>query len=120
MDEFEQDGAYVDQTAILDDDRCYNLFGVLAGVRSEGPPIADPKGMPPDASAEVKQQCAQWDGDGHNHSWLTLDELNSYDWDQLRTNSSALQWWNKTRPHLTALSHIAGDQPIRIVFWFDN
>jgi len=71
--------------------RNYNLFAILASVRNgvgfagwdtgDGfKPIAMPKGLPSDVSAEVKAESDRWDGDGHSHSWLTLAELKAYDW----------------------------------------
>lgn len=83
------------------DTRCYDAFAILANVRNgfgfagiptgEGfIPIAHPKGMPLDVSKEVYALYDQsglydgydiWLGD-HSHSWLTLEELDSYDWTQ--------------------------------------
>lgn len=73
--------------------RNYDLFAILADVRNgrgfagiktgEGfTPIAEPKGVPEDASAEVKEIVARWEGDGHSHSHLTLKELLEFDWTQ--------------------------------------
>ena len=44
--------------------------------------IDEPRGLPNDVSSEVKSQAESWDGDGHSHSWFTLAELESFDWDQ--------------------------------------
>ena len=58
--------------------RNYFLFSILAGVRSDGKsikPISEPKGLPDDASAEVKADSDEWGGDGHSHSWLTVKDL---------------------------------------------
>lgn len=52
-------------------DRNYRRFGMLANVRSAGPP---PKGIPDDASFLTKMMFSEWDGDGHSHSWNTLEE----------------------------------------------
>src|SRR5689334_7537807 len=53
-------------------DRNYNLFGLLAGVRNELPQSLAPRGMPWDASEEVRKACEDWDSDGHSHSYLYL------------------------------------------------
>lgn len=59
-------------------DRNYELFGLLAkGVRSEHEFSFLPRGLPNDACAEVAGSATQWDGDGHNHSYLYLHELKS-------------------------------------------
>lgn len=73
--------------------RSYDTFAILADVRNgrgfagivtgEGfNPISAPRGLPPDVSPQVKAQSNSWDGDGHSHSWLTLNELLDYDWTQ--------------------------------------
>lgn len=80
--------------------RNYNLFAILADVRNgrgfagiktgEGfNPISSPRGIPEDASTEYKESVAQWDGDGHSHSYFTVQELMKYDWTQV----SCLQGW---------------------------
>lgn len=63
--------------------RSYGLFGFLADVRnySAVPPIAPRRGLPADASAAVREDSEGWDGDGHSHSWVGLDELLAFDYD---------------------------------------
>ena len=70
--------------------RNYRLFAMLADVRNgdrhDGgggdwvQPIADPKGVPWDASEEWKQEAEEWGGDMHSHSFFTLAELDAYNW----------------------------------------
>lgn len=58
--------------------RNYNLFGFLAkGVRRNHSKSFGIKGMPEDASTEVKEQCERWGCDGHSHSYLSLSELHA-------------------------------------------
>lgn len=62
-------------------DRNYTLFSTIAGVRDytdKVVPVSEPKGIPEDATAYVKQENERWDGDGHTHSWLTLKEIKEY------------------------------------------
>jgi hypothetical protein len=62
-------------------DRNYDLFGILAGVRSyECEPIAKRRGLPKDVSEEIKKESDRWDSDGHSHTYLTLEELLAFDW----------------------------------------
>lgn len=72
--------------------RNYRLFAMLADVRNgrgfagvdtgdEVEPIAAPKGVPADASAEWLSDVERWDVDMHSHSYLTLAELDAYNWD---------------------------------------
>src|SRR4051794_16548380 len=66
--------------------RNYDLFGILADVRNgrgfagvktgDGfVPIAEPRGLPDDASPKIKADCDRWGVDGHSHSYLSLSEL---------------------------------------------
>lgn len=62
--------------------RNYNLFSLLADVRSEdgAAPLSAPRGTPEDSCQEIKEVVAQWDGDGHSHSHFTVAELMAQDW----------------------------------------
>lgn len=73
------------------DGRNYDLFAMLADVRNGSGfagcdtgdgfvPISMPKGLPDDVSNGVKERYEDWCNDGHSCSWLTLNELLSYDW----------------------------------------
>ncbi|MEC0035902.1 hypothetical protein P4L29_15740 [Bacillus cereus] len=65
--------------------RNYYLFATLANVRNgKGfTPISEPKGLPVDVSPEMKKISDYWDRDGHSHSYLTLKELLSFNWDEV-------------------------------------
>jgi hypothetical protein len=72
------------------DCRSYSIFGFLAGVRnySDVIPISPPRGVPPDYRQRVQENARadpsyfeDWEGDYHSHSYLTLDELLSFDYD---------------------------------------
>lgn len=67
----------------IPDGRNYDWFGVLAGVRNyvNTIPIAEPRGVPIDASVKVMKKIAYWDMDGHSHSWLTLKDFSEHDWE---------------------------------------
>lgn len=68
--------------------RNYNLFGVLAGVRSSDvPQIDEPRGLPEDASPYVEKESNYWGWDGHSHSYLTLRDIKEFDWEQGLTDS---------------------------------
>lgn len=82
------------------DGRNYDLFAILADVRNgrgfagiktgEGfNPIAEPRGIPDDASDEFKAIAESWDVDGHSHSYHTLRDLLDYDW----TQTTGKQGW---------------------------
>lgn len=74
----------VDLTPEPFDWRSYSLFGFLAGVRnySDVPPIAPARGIPDALSKEVADNIGGWDLDAHNHSWLTMAELEAFDYSQ--------------------------------------
>lgn len=74
--------------------RNYELFAILADVRNGRGfagcdtgdrlnPIDDPRDLPDDVSAAVRQCSNDWGCDGHSHSWFTIAELLAYDWTQV-------------------------------------
>ena len=103
------------------DGRNYNLFCALAHVREwhfEGKPpvIAELKGMPEDCCEETKMERESWGSDGHSDSWLTLKELEDFDWSSYGTTCDDFK--NEVIPKMKALAENPED--VRIVFWFDN
>lgn len=116
--------------------RDYRLFSKMAGVRSnydDVPPIAQPRGIPTDASTTTKFECEHDGIDGHSHSWLSASEA-----------GEAQEWYEKLFPdkhfHPPIFGYLFGNsidshirypddakslqsigfQDARIVFWFDN
>lgn len=83
-----KDGKWIDVPSKYDEDRDYELFAWLAGVRNrfDIKPIDQPRGLPedfemesgyhPDPSgiSEYTRDGARWMGD-HSFSWFTADEL---------------------------------------------
>lgn len=78
---------------IPDDGRNYDWFAILADVRngrgfagistgSGFDVIAEPKGVPEDATDEWKKEVERWDCDMHSHSYLTLEDFDNFDWNQ--------------------------------------
>lgn len=69
----------------IPDDRNYDWFGIIAGVRNyvNATPISHPKGIPLKVSKETRKLLESWDLDGHSHSYLTLAEIEAYDWEQI-------------------------------------
>lgn len=111
--------AYADR--IYTGGRSYNIFCALAGVRSwhfsDSPRIiSEPKGMPNDCCPEIKEECKRWGSDGHSHSWLTLRELQEFDWSEYGTTCDKFR--EEVIPKLQ--KHSKNPENVRIVFWFDN
>jgi len=79
----DESGKYVDLDFSPFDNRSYGTFGFLADVRnySAVPPISQPRGLPDDVSSEVPERDETWGSDGHSHSWLSVAELVSFDYD---------------------------------------
>jgi hypothetical protein len=65
------------------DYRSYRTFGFLANVRnySAVESISEARGLPKDLSPGVKEAVEGWGSDGHNHSWLSVEELLAFDYD---------------------------------------
>lgn len=55
--------------------RSYKLFGLMAGVRGEGPAIAERRGIPADATFLTRYHHTNWDSDAHSASWLGSEEV---------------------------------------------
>ena len=122
------------------DYRSYGTFGFLAGVRnySDVKPIAERRGFPEDASAEVAKNYDDWQCVAHSASWLTVAELVAFDYEAMtedrwcmRNNNGGStcdpgegkaktfreflgKWFFDDLEQLKA----AGAE--RVVFWFDN
>ena len=102
------------------DQRDYALFAILADVRNgldEFTPIAEPRGVPDDASPEYRAEVAVWSGDGHSHSWLTLKELQAYDWHKTTCTGESGEFVEQVIP---MLAELGAPDDVRIVFFFDN
>lgn len=69
-----------------DEPRIYNAFAFLAGVRNYADikPLSEPRGIPQDCPANLRRYLL--DSYFHSHSWFTLAELNSVDYDKLVEN----------------------------------
>ncbi len=98
--------------------RSYSLFAKLAGVRNyndEVTPIAEPRfenindeTHDETCSDTFKRWVLDMGGDGHSHSWVTLDELET-----ANTDLAA-------RCRLIVMAHGLSTEDARLVFFFDN
>lgn len=136
--------------------RNYDVFAILADVRNGRGfagsvtgagfnPISEPKGVPEDADPATVE-LDEWDyfknlGD-HSFSWLTVAEMDAYDWDQVTTKAfsereyvKALRtayyiqhsWETTYRERaedflesLAILRTLGDPEDVRIVFGFDS
>lgn len=89
------------------DERNYQVFSILAGVRGDLTPIAPQKGLPKDVTLQRDQDGydtlvdGHWLGE-HSSSWHTLLDLVNFDWQQEHTSkgyiaASDYAEWAKTR-----------------------
>lgn len=69
-----------------DEPRIYAAFAFLAGVRNYAgiEPLSESRGLPEDCDDAVRQHLQ--DVDYYSHSWLTLAELNSVDYNTVVEN----------------------------------
>ena len=125
--------------------RSYRVFGWLAGVRNyfDVTSIAPVRGIPIDASSEVREKLEEWGLDAHTASWISLDEFLAFDYNSpvedcrvTRQIASGVWSGGKTCPKgqgqvMTWKEFLGGDviadlQKLqeggaeRIIFWFDN
>ena len=123
-------------------DRNYTLFGIMAGVRGEGPAIVEPKGVPNNMSVVTRLSWEKWGPDAHTASWFNEEEIDllSARLKKLREQSGDSASWttydleygilNGTYMFgnsLTAFKHYNDYEylpkscdGVRMVFWFDN
>jgi hypothetical protein len=102
------------------DHRNYALFGVLAGVRGDGPPISLPRGLPADCSQPVREQLEDFHN-RHSHTWFTLKDLLEYDWashPERESCVSFLEWLVALQR--ASLSIANRPTEYRLVIAFDN
>lgn len=103
--------------------RWYALFGALTNgeVRGfqqpAGNPAIDPRGFPPDAGWETKDQyeedgtvCLDW----HTPSWVSVDEFAAA---LTAAGNDANEYWDHV---LATMRSLATKWPTRLIFWFDN
>lgn len=92
----EEEGGPFSRPLILNHDaydigRNYATFAMLAnvrngygfaGVKTGEPitPISEPRGLPEDVCAEIREISDDWDVDAHSHSYFTLAELDAVPW----------------------------------------
>jgi hypothetical protein len=102
----------------LDIPRCSALFAILANVNNGKTPvpyesIALPRGIPSDASLETKSWYKAWGDDAFAASWLTLSEIDSFDW------SRVAQHFGSVDPRA---AHLFNDNPLGFPFseWPDG
>lgn len=83
------------------DTRSYDWFAILANVRNgwgfagittgEGFSIIDePRGVPDDCTPEWKEQVDQWRGDMHSHSYLSVEDFDNFNWNQLTNKQGVI------------------------------
>lgn len=114
-------------------DRWYNLFGVLAGVRNyvNAIPIAEPKGLPKDIDYITEDHFEVWIYNAHSMSWLTLRELQEYDWEQefldgrdgfkkVKAKDCINLDFEYVIKKMEQLAETFGVDGVRVVFWFDS
>lgn len=127
--------------------RNYGLFGFLADVRnySHVPTIVEPRGLPEDASVQLREEWVADVPDAYCASWLLLSELLRYDydtvfWDRRITRETSpgsfdgaalahegegqhLTLREFLGPHffsdLDQMAMLAVPSDVRLIFWFD-
>lgn len=125
--------------------RDYGMFGLLAGVRnySDIKPLSELKGIPKDVSRDVREEYDDWGMDAHSASWLYIDELVEFKYDEqmedrritMKMPNGVVSGAETATPgggelmtyrkflgeaffaDLSRLEECGAD---RIVFWFDN
>lgn len=121
--------------------RSYGMYGFLADIRNYSAiqPIAERRGFPEDASHDAAEDYHDyWGVDAHSPSWLTVQELTAFDYDQpledrrVMRNNNGGSTCDPGEGEMTTyraflgvqffadLEKLAACGADRVVFWFDN
>jgi len=112
--------------------RNYKMFGILADVRNNlgFTPIAPGRGLPYDASYWTRAKYEKWEADAHSATWMTLQEMLKYDWNEKLTFENPAETITpkdvlKEDPRFELMIEIMKllarkYRGVRIVIWFDN
>lgn len=102
-------GNWVGMKCSTAENRYYDRFAKMAGVRGEGP---DAKGLPEDSS--LLSQMLSFEG-FHNHSWLSLKQaIKCYNHDGEVSDDTVLSQYFDLYIDPSVYKNY------RIVFWFDS
>jgi len=130
-----EDAEYTTNAPSPVNDRNYDLFGFLAGVRRDTTPAliwlgidggwggySHLRGLPDDMAEFTAKEWKDWDGDGHSASWLTIAELKhalvaSMIVGEADGFSESLQW---SIAQIEQATFPTPPEDVRLVFWFDN
>lgn len=130
---YEQSGSSISDDSILCH-RNYGMFGFLANVRnySKVPCISPARGLPEDVDELIRAEYED-NFDVHTASWLTIEELLSFDYNQTfedrRINGDVLPIGEGKmltireflgEKFIDKLKKMKEDGVERIIFWFDN
>ena len=133
--EIYEDAEYTTNAPSPVNDRNYDLFGFLAGVRRDTTPAltwlgiegwgdeyCHARGLPDDMAEFTAKEWKDWDGDGHSAGWLTLAELKhalvaSMIVGEADGFSESLQW---SIAQIEQATFPTPPEDVRLVFWFDN
>ncbi|MFI1764185.1 hypothetical protein ACH41H_19345 [Streptomyces sp. NPDC020800] len=118
------------------DDRSYEAFGCLFGVRSRTfDPLAAGQGFPSDASRAAARAFQRKSEDAHSASWISWAELEAADWDEMERPSTLRpapedrltrrqvlrdEDWGDVWTVMRILAKRHGAKNVRLVVWFDN
>jgi len=103
--------------------RNYELFGYLAGVRSNNYAAVKPRnGFPRNASTELKTMYLAWGADAHSACHYRLYELIKF-FNNISTKKvihrSHFTAWLRCLEEFEEISNLSNDD-IRFVMWFDS
>ena len=112
---------WVHETGMEYKPRNYNMFALLAGVRScDGTQAVFPEaGIAPDASSRFKEYCESCVNDGHSHSFLSCQQ-----YEHVMKNYEAKYPGNHAYEYQETLWRMRGivadGHQARVCFFFDN
>lgn len=103
------------------------MFSVLSNTRNDQnlPFISSPRGIPIDTSPDLREIVLEDKEDFYDHSWLLLEEIIQFNWDQSyfcdqfmeyrNIKNTCSEFINVTIPKLLKLGSA---EDVRMIFWF--
>jgi hypothetical protein len=108
--------------SVLEIGRDYELFGKIAGVKRDGPPVVQPRGLPDDLTVVTRHHRGLYDSNGHHEGWLNASEMMTvYQW-HMDKNGDVPPIFGYVFGNLYDQKNLDYNnvEDIRLVFWFDN
>lgn len=112
------------------EDRNYELFSLLAGVRGWHEPLIEPRGVPQNMSTDLERQWNSVNEWCHTPTWYSLSELFLYrkmfknrqfeSLEEAQVYKNFINFVNNIETYLEFAGEFIDPEKYRVVLWFDS